>query len=277
MPKKPKEKHEVKENRKIQNTWSLVEGRDIAYDFAVKVYERFNKLVKSIILFGSTSKETASKRSDIDLIIIIDDCTIQWDEELIAWYREELRKLVSANRYRRALHINSVRLSTWWADMIRGDPVVINVIRYGEALVDFGGFFNPLKVLLSQGKIKSTPEAIYAALQRSPAHLARSKAAILNAIEGLYWAMVDSAHAALIAAEQVPPSPEHIAEMLKKQFVDTKLLSAKYVVWYRDLYILAHKILHGTIREISGKEIDTWQARADEFVREMAKIIKKLI
>lgn len=266
------------DKRKVAKDVSkLVNEKDIAYDFAVKVYEKFNKLVKSVILFGSSAKQTSAKGSDIDLIIIIDDCTIQWDEELIAWYREELGKLIRGSGYTKSLHINSVRLSTWWADMIRGDPVVINVIRWGEALVDFGGFFNPLKVLLSQGKIKSTPEAIFAALQRSPAHLARSKAAILGAIEGLYWAMVDSAHAALIAAEQVPPSPEHIAEMLKKQFVDSKLLAAKYVVWYRDLYIVAHKILHGTVHEIHGKDIDMWQARTDEFMQEMAKIIKKLI
>ncbi len=270
MPKKEAEKT-------VKDTTKLVNEKEIAYDFAVKAYEKFNKLVKSIVLFGSAAKETTTAKSDIDLIVIIDDCTIQWDEELIAWYREELGKLVKANPYRKSLHINTVRLSTWWADLLRGDPVVINVIRYGEALVDFGGFFNPLKVLLQQGKIKSTPEAIYNALQRAPAHLARSKAAVLGAIEGLYWAMVDSAHAALIAAKQIPPSPEHITEMLKQQFVDNKLLADKYISWYKEMYILAHKILHGSITDINGREIDVWTARADEFTREMAKLIRKFI
>lgn len=273
-----KEKKEsVSKRQEKTPTLNILKEHDIAYDFAIKVYEKFNKMIKSIILFGSTAKRIAESGSDIDLIIIIDDCSVQWDDELTAWYREELGKIISANPYRKSLHINTVRLSTWWNDLLRGDPVVINIIRWGEAILDFGGFFNPLKILLQQGKIKSTPEAIYTALERAPMHMLRSKTSVLNAIEGLYWACVDSAHAALIAAKQLPPSPEQIAEMLKEQFVDNNLLDSKYVIWYRDLYILAHKILHGTVIEIKGKDIDLWQARTDEFVRVMAQLIKKII
>ena len=266
-----------KEVKEAKDSSKLLSDREISYDFAVKAYEKFNKLIKSIVLFGSSAKQTATAKSDIDLVILLDDCTVQWDDELVSWYREELGRIIQANNYKKSLHINTVRLSTWWADLIRGDPVVINIIRYGEALVDFGGFFNPLKVLLHQGKIKSTPEAIYTALQRAPAHMARSKAAVLGAIEGLYWAMVDAAHAALIAAKQIPPSPEHITEMLKSQFVDNKLLAQKYAEWYKEMYIFAHKILHGTTTEISGREIDLWRARTDEFVGKMAKLVKEFI
>jgi uncharacterized protein (UPF0332 family) len=105
----------------------------------------------------------------------------------------------------------------------------------------------------------------------------RSKASILNAIEGLYWACVDAAHAALIAAKQSPPSPEHISGMLKEEFADKNLIDQKYVAWYRDLYLLSHKILHGDTKEISGKEVDIWMARTDEFVRVMAQLINKFI
>ncbi|MCX8193889.1 MAG: nucleotidyltransferase domain-containing protein [Candidatus Pacearchaeota archaeon] len=255
----------------------LKEEQDIAYDFAVKAYEKFGKVIKSIVLFGSAAKGKAVKGSDIDIIILLDDCTIQWDAELIAWYREELGKLIRENPYRKPLHINSVRLSTWWQEMIRGEPVILNIIRWGQPLIDFGGFFTPLKVLLAQGKIKATPESIYVILQRAPLHMARTKASLLNSIEGLYWAMVDSSHAALIAAKRMPPSPEHIAEMLNDTFVITKNLDPKYVSWYRDMYALAHEILHGSRTEVSGKEIEEWQKRTDLFVREMAKIIDRII
>jgi predicted nucleotidyltransferase len=62
---------------------------DIAMDFAVKAYEKFNKLIKSIALFGSSVKQDAVAGSDIDIVIIIDDVSIIWDQELISWYREE--------------------------------------------------------------------------------------------------------------------------------------------------------------------------------------------
>jgi len=269
-----------KKQKKISRSFpslQILNEHDITMDFATKVYSRFNTLVKSIVLFGSSVKNTSTSSSDIDVIIIIDDSAVQWDQELIAWYREELGKLVKVNPYKKELHINTVKLTTWWQDLIRGDPVVINILRYGEPLIDFGGFFNPLKVLLQEGKIRSTPEAIYTALQRAPQHLARSKAAELGAVEGIHWALVDSAHALLMAANVLPPSPEHIPILLKENFVDKGLLKMKYVIWYRDLYVLHRKIVHGDIRDLKGSEIDDWQVRADEFVRVMAELIEKII
>jgi len=131
--------------------------------------------------------------------------------------------------------------------------------------------------LLINGKIKSTPEAIYTALRRAPMHILRSKAAELGAIEGLYWSMVDSAHAALIAANVSPPSPEHIPVELKETFVSSRKLKMKYVLWYRDLLVLHKKISHGEIHDLKGVEIDEWQKRAEEFLSIMAELVKKII
>lgn len=272
-----KKPEKQKNQEKEYPTLRLVDERQIADDFAAKVYEKFNKIIKSIILFGSQTKHTSTSTSDIDIIILVDDANVAWDAELTSWYREELGKLISLNPYKTELHINTVRLTTWWQDMIRGDPVIINIIRFGEALIDFGGFFNPLKILLQQGKINSTPESIYTALQRAPGHLARSRAAELGSVEGLYWAMVDSAHAALMAAKQSPPSPEHIPIMLKELFVDHNILKMKYVIWYRDLYLLHRSIIHGEMRDVKGQEIDEWQQRAEEFVKVMTELVKNLI
>ena len=278
------EKKPVKQKQTIKNqipknipTLQLRKESEIAMDFALKVYKKFDRVVKSIVLFGSTAKQTTVVDSDIDIIILIDDVAINWDQELIAWYREELEKIIKANPYQNSLHINTVKLSTWWEDLMRGDPVVINILRYGEPMVDMAGFFNPLKALLIKGKIKSTPEAIYSALQRAPQHIARSKLAELSAIDGLFWSMVDSAHAALIAANTSPASPEHISGDLKEVFVNAGKLNMKYVVWYRDLLVLHKKINHGEIKNLKGIEIDSWQERAEEFLDVMANLVKDLI
>ncbi|MFH1585302.1 MAG: nucleotidyltransferase domain-containing protein [archaeon] len=277
--KKPVKKTKaVKEiDTKKYPSFKLRKEDDIAMDFATKVYERFNKIIKSVVLFGSAAKETAVAGSDIDIVVIIDDVTIKWDQELIAWYRTELEKILSENPYKQSLHINTIKLSTWWEDLIRGDPVVINILRYGEAMIDLAGFFNPLKFLLVQGKIKSTPEAIYSCLKRAPQHLSRSRASQINSIEGLYWSMVDSAHAALIAANIPPASPEHIPVDLKENFVDTGRIKMKYVLWYRDLLILHKKISHGDIKELKGVEIDEWREKAEEFLRVMAELVKSIV
>jgi len=279
VTKKKREKKEkkVSERKKKYPTLQLKLESEIAMDFATKAYERFNKIIKSIILFGSSVKQSAVAGSDIDIIIVIDDVAIIWDQELIAWYREELDKLLRQNPYEKSLHINTIKLSTWWEDLMRGDPVVLNVLRYGEAMIDFAGFFEPLKFLLLNGKIKSTPEAIYNCLQRAPTHFLRSKAAELNSVEGLYWAMVDSAHAALIAAGIPPASPEHIPSDLKEVFVSKGLLKMKYVIWYRDLLVLHKKIVHGEITDLKGVEIDEWQAKTQEFMSVMADLVNRSV
>jgi hypothetical protein len=246
-------------------------------DFAEHVHRKFDRLIKASILFGSQAKNTSTPGSDIDIILIIDDAAINWDLELISWYREELAKIVSGLNYGQKLHINTVKLTTWWEDLMHGDPVIINVLRWGEVLIDSGGFFNPLKVLLLEGRIRSTPEAVYAALQRAPTHLARSKASEMASIEGIYWCMVDSAQAALITAGKMPPSPEQIPQMLKDTFVDSKMLKISSVTAMRDIYLLHKSILHGEISHIKGSEIEQWQAFAEAFMIEMSRIVDTLL
>jgi len=279
MVKKKREKKvkKISAKKKKFPTLQLGVESEIALDFATKAYEKFNKIIKSIVLFGSSVKQSAVAGSDIDIIIVIDDVAIIWDQELIAWYREELDKLLRQNPYEKSLHINTIKLSLWWEDLMRGDPVILNILRYGEAMIDFAGFFEPLKFLLLKGRIKSTPEAIYNCLERAPTHFLRSRAAELNSIEGLYWAMVDSSHAALIAAGIPPASPEHIPSDLKEVFVSKGKLKIKYVIWYRDLLILHKKIAHGETTDLRGVEIDDWQAKTQEFMAVMADLVNGIV
>lgn len=274
---KPVESKKSGKEKQEPKNFKLKTEREIATDFAAKVYKRFDKIIKSIILFGSTAKQTNVPGSDIDIIIVVDDSTVRFNDEMIVWYREELGKIVQQNPYKKELHINTVRLTTWWNDLQRGDPVVINILRYGEPLLDFGGFFTPLKILLQEGRIRSTPEAIYIALERVPAHILRSKNSELGAIEGVYWAFVDSAHALLMAIKISPPSPEHIPSLLTENFVNKKLLRTRYVDWYRDLFDVHRRIVHGEIRNLPGHIIDEWQVRAEEFFKEVLKLINQLI
>ncbi|MFA7707561.1 MAG: nucleotidyltransferase domain-containing protein [Candidatus Pacearchaeota archaeon] len=264
-------------SEKQMPTLQLKSERDIAMDFAQKVYIKFDKMVKAIILFGSSVKHTNVVGSDIDIIILLDNASIKFDEKLIFWYREELGKIIQENPYKQDLHINTVTLTTWWNDLTRGDPTVINIIRYGDVLIDFGGFFGPLRALLEQGKIKPTPEAIYTCLNRVPIHITNSKQAEISAIEGSYWAMVDTAQSLLMSIKVLPPSREHIAILLKENFVDKNMLKMKYVIDFRDLHDLHRKVMHGEIQDINGGIIDSWQKKAEDFFNVAIKIIEEIV
>ncbi len=265
-----KKKKEVKKS-------ALDTDRDIAYDFSTKAYQKFRDIIKAIAMFGSATKQESTKKSDIDIVIIIDDCTVNWDEELIAWYREELAKLLASQKYKKDIHVNTVTLTAFWEEVRAGEPLVINVLRYGEPLVDLGGFFGPLKILLAKGRIRPSAEAIFTTAQRSGQHLGRANASLLNSVEGFYWAMVDSSHAALMALNVIPPSPEHVADLLNITLVKQKLISKDHVEWYEYVRKTAKTIIHGEINNISGKEIDDIKKKSEEFVREVNEITKALI
>lgn len=278
MKKKINKREQKKEISKSKiKTLKLMTDHEIATDFAVKAYQKFGKIIKSVVLFGSVEKKTISHNSDIDIILLLDDISVNWDEKLVVWYRDELSKLLQNNPYTGTLHINTIKLSTWWDSLMKGDPVVLNVIRHGFVVLDNAGFVEPLKILLMQGKIKGTPETIYQCIQRAPTHLARSKIAELSSIEGIYWCMVDSAHAALIAAGQFPPSPEHVTSGLKEVFAERGLLKIKYVLWYKEIYALHKRIDHKEISDLKGIEIDMWQSRAEEFMETMINLVEKII
>lgn len=272
-------KNSEKENKnpKLFPTLKFSSERDIAMDFAGKAYQKFDKMIKSIVMFGSAAKDTNVSGSDIDIIIIIDDASIKFDDQLVLWYREELGKLIQKNPYKKELHINTIKLTTWWEDFAKGDPVVINIIRYGDTLLDYGGFFSPLKFLLQEGKVKTTPEAMFNILNRVPEHIIRSKIAEISAIEGCYWAMIESAQALLMTVKILPPSPEHIAILLKENFVDKGLLKMSYVTDLRDLYDLHRKIIHNEVRDIDGRVIDTWQNKSEDFFKVCVKLINEII
>ncbi|MEM4181590.1 MAG: nucleotidyltransferase domain-containing protein [Candidatus Pacearchaeota archaeon] len=278
--KEVKEKQEEKpqnKNSPVNPTLMLATDREIALDFATKVYKKFETMIKAIVLFGSSAKKVSLPSSDIDIIIIIDDVSIRWDMELVAYYREELGKLITANPYKKSLHINTVKLSTWWDDLLRGDPILINVIRYGDPLIDVGGFFSPLKVLLQEGKIRPTPEAVYSLLNRAPTHLMRAKWMLFNIVEALYWCCVDSAHAALISADEEPASPEHIYDLLVEKFVKRGFIKSKIADYYKELFEMYKGISHGVIKEIKSGVIDDFFYKADVFLGEMARLVDEIV
>ena len=248
-----------------------------AYDFATKAYKQFNEVIKTIVLFGSVAKEKAKPSSDIDIIIIVDDCTIQWDQELIGWYREELARLIAKQTYAKKLHVNTVTLSTFWEELKEGEPLVINIIRYGQTLLDFGGFFEPLKVLLAKGKIRPTPEAVFTNLKRAYEHTFKANHLILSSIEGYYWAMVDAAQAALMALNEIPPSPEHISEMLDEHMVKTHMISRKNVDFFNDIRNISKKVLTGEIKKFEGKHIDEIRIKSEYFVENLKRITEEMI
>lgn len=249
---------------------------NIAREFAKRVYQEFGTFVKALILFGSTMKGRLAKEGDIDILIIIDDVSVNLTRELTQTYRVIIEKILADMPDSERLHIQSMKFSSWWEYVRAGDPVAINVLRYGISLVDTG-IFDPLQALLDNGRIRPTKEAIHTYFVMAPASLYRAKDHLLSAMVDLYWAAVDAAHAALMALGEIPPNPEHVADMLEKKMVKKGLLKRKYADIMQKNYTTFKKIIHRDIKEVDGAEYDKYRKDTVIFVNEIKKFLDKKV
>jgi predicted nucleotidyltransferase/uncharacterized protein (UPF0332 family) len=243
----------------------------IAGRFAHELKEELGKLLTSVVLFGSSARRNHTDNSDIDVLVITDDVSFVIDEPLVETYRIIVENLIVKNSPK--LHITSMSLTSFWEHIRAGDPVVVNILRDGVGLLDFG-FFEPMQKLLQQGRIRPSEESVWRYYGRSPRTLLNSRWHLLQATLDLYWAVIDSAHAALMRKNEIPPTPEHVADLLEKVFVKHRLLEAKYVDTMRKFYRLSKMITYREIKEVTGPEYEKLYLEADGFVKRMKLLIE---
>ena len=247
---------------------------ETAYEFGRKLYDEFGLLLKAVVLFGSTARKDKQKSSkgDIDILVVADDITINFTPELVEAYRIIVEKLVAQTSTR--LHVTSLKLSSFWEYIRAGDPIAINIIRDGVALLDTG-FIDPLQGLLARGRIRPTPEAVYTYFTRSSRTLYNSKWHLLQGTLDLYWSVIDSAHAAIMHNGRIPSSPESMGDTIEEVLLPKRLATKADADTMRFFYDLSKKILHREIKEITGSEFDSYFLSAQKFVDKMQKIVTK--
>ena len=145
-------------------------------------------------------------------------------------------------------------------------------MREGVALLDTG-FFDPLHALLVKGRIRPSPESVWTYFTRAPKTIHNSKWHILQAVLDLYWAVIDSSHASLMKLGEIPPSPDHVADLLELKMVRPGLIDRKYAATMRKFYHLQKRIVYREVKEISGAEYDLLLKEAQGFVSSMEKFI----
>ncbi len=246
------------------------EHMDIAYKFAEKAYQEFATFVKAIVLFGSAAKDPKST-GDIDILIVVDDLSVTLKPPVVQTYRIIVQKLITDISPR--LHITTLKFTSFWDYVRSSDPVAVNILRDGVALIDTG-FFEPLQLLLSQGRIRPTAESIWSYFVRAPATIQNSKWHLLQAALDLYWATIDAAHAALMRIGEIPPSPDHVADMLEEKLVKPRLLEPQYATTMRNFYGLMKAITHREKKEVTGTEYVKYLADAEKFVARMKLIVE---
>ncbi len=265
-------KFSIKRNPQKNVSRYLSEDIEIARKFAKIMYKEFGTFLSGLVLFGSATKKNPSPKRDLDILIILDDVKIKFSHELVETYRILTERAIAQVDPQR-LHVQSMKLTSFWEYVRAGDPVAVNILRSGIALIDTG-FFDPLQALLDQGRIRPSQESVWTYFTMAPASLHRSKQHLLTATVDLYWATIDAAHAALMVVGEIPPSPDHVADMLEEKLFAKKHIRKKSAQTMRKLYKVFKQIVHREVKSVSGRDYDLLRREADEFVTEMRQFIE---
>ncbi|MFH0874865.1 MAG: nucleotidyltransferase domain-containing protein [archaeon] len=260
------------EERKAENENKYHhDDMDIAYKFSAELHKEVGKYIKGIILFGSNARKDKDKH-DIDILVILDDVSIYLSKEFIQTYRIIVQNLVGD--ISKKLHITTFQYTSFWEFVRIGDPIAINILRDGVPIIDTE-FFRPLQLLLKQGRIKPTREAIWSYFYKAPNVLQNSRMHIVSATVDLYWAVIDSAEAALMSLDEIPPSPEYVGDMIEEKLVKPGLLPQKYATIAKRFYRLSKMIEHRDIKTIGAVEYENYYKEAEEFVEGIKKFIEE--
>jgi uncharacterized protein (UPF0332 family) len=261
------------EKKKNENIFKYpTDDLKLAQEFAQKLKNELGDFLIGVVVFGSAARKVQTDKSDIDVLVISDDISFKLTDALVEGYRVIIENIIASTSAK--LHVTSMTFTSFWDYMRAGDPVATNILRDGVALIDIG-FFTPMQELLKQGRIRPTEESIWRYFGRAPRTLINSRWHVLQGTLDLYWAVIDSAHAALMRVGETPPSPDHAADMLDHALVKKRKLEPKYVDTMRKFYVLSKKITHRDVKEISGADYDKYLTEAKAFVHRMKRIVEE--
>lgn len=106
----------------------------------------------------------------------------------------------------------------------------------------------------------------------------RTKGSLLNILGGdLYYAILNPAQAALMLYGIAPPTPKETVKLMEEVFVKKeRLLEQKYVDILERIRQYYKDIEHGTVKEVSGKDIDDILTKAEDYLKRIKKLFNQI-
>jgi len=279
------------ESNPTQGPRNKEERSAIAEAFAKEVLRKYGKYVKAVVMMGSVAREEFKPLSDIDVFVVIDDTSMEFNPEMKDKIDEELERIAesvpgsvvvtkNAQGEEEKVALLSVQptytLTEFWDYARVAHPIVYNFIKEGVPIYDTG-FFEPIKRLLEMGRIPSTREAIESYMEGAPKKIMRAKTVkLLMLAEDAYYAMLNTSQAVLMFMGIDPPVPNKAYEDVKRYLVDPGILEPEYADWLKEIIEIRKKIEHKELMDVSGSFVDEWLNRAEKYTDKMFSLLNAL-
>lgn len=247
----------------------------IATRFKDEVLKKYKDVVKAVVIFGSFVRKDFHERSDIDLLVIIDDTMARFTPEMKLNFDDDIYNI--GKRISEDIVVQPAWTLTEFWDMARiGHPLLYTIVRDGWALYDTG-FFIPIRKLLETGRIPTTLEAVEKFMEAAPQKINRVETGKLYMVaEDLYYAVLNSSQAVLMYLGQNPPTPKHTPGDVREHMVKSGLLEEIYLNDLENIIEFRKKVEHKEIKDISGQQLDEFIQKTKNFVSRMEQLLQHL-
>ncbi|MDP3986764.1 MAG: nucleotidyltransferase domain-containing protein [Nanoarchaeota archaeon] len=248
------------------------------------VLQKFDKYVVSYVIAGSLVRDEATKESDVDSFIIINDTDVKRMPRLEL--KERLRGMIHqyiaeatalAGVKKNMLNVQIYLLTDFWESVKDAHPVMFTFIRDGVPLYDKGTFL-PWKALLKMGRLKPSPEAIDMFMSMGDKTIKRAKATLMDIlVHDIYWGVLTPSQALLMLYGLPPPTPKQTLGEMKKIFVDKeKMLEKKYLTILEKIVGLYKDYEHEKLKEIKGAELDVLIQDTDDYLKRLKELREQI-
>jgi len=262
----------------------ILSGLRVAEIHKSLVLQKFEKYVVSYVIAGSLVRGDATKTSDVDVFIIINDTDVKRMPRLEL--KERLRGIIHqyigeasslAGVKNNILNVQVYLLTDFWESVKDAHPVIFTFIRDGIPIYDRGTFM-PWKALLKMGKLKPSPEAIDMFMSMGDKTVKRSKEALLDIlVHDIYWGVTTPSQALLMLYGLPPPTPKQIVGEMKRVFVDKeKMLEKKYIDILEKIVGIYKDYEHEKVKEIKGVELDKLISDTEDYLKRLKELREQI-
>lgn len=247
------------------------------------VLQKFERYVVSYVIGGSFLRGDATKTSDVDVFVVINDTDVKRMPRLEL--KERLRGIIAGVHLQEAialagvkntLHIQTYLLTDFWESVKDAHPVIFTFIRDGIPIYDRGTFM-PWKTLLKMGKLKPSPESIDMFMKAADKTKEMIERRLIDALIDIYYGILTPSQALVMLYGVPPPTHKETPKLMKEIFVDKeKILEKKYINILEKVVKLFKDYEHEKLKKISGQEIDALVKDSEEYVKRLKELREQI-
>ncbi|MGD9275918.1 MAG: nucleotidyltransferase domain-containing protein [Candidatus Pacearchaeota archaeon] len=247
------------------------------------VMQKFEKYVVSYVIAGSFLRGDATKTSDVDVFVVINDTDVKRMPRLEL--KERLRGIIAGAHLQEAialagvkntLHIQTYLLTDFWESVKDANPVIFTFIRDGVPIYDRGTFL-PWKTLLKMGKLKPSPESIDMFMKAADRTKEMIERRLMDAMVDVYYGVLTPSQALIMLYGAPPPTHKETLKLMKEIFVDKeKMLEKRYLNILEKVIKLYKDYEHERLKKISGTEIDKLVKESEDYVKRLKELREQI-